>query len=209
MGNYNVTVRARRWAKFAWNVIGERIRGLDFSMVYVGELQRNTREFHGYSMTDAGAMKEMLRSLPLDRGSSAFIDIGCGKGMCMKCAVESGFGKVSGLDLDSHLLEIAKRNMEKLHMDASCIYGNAVEFQDYKDYDVFYFYNPFGASVFQQVIEKIKESRQERSRDIWVVYYHPVQAKLFEAAGFTLHKELREKTRDTTTRLYVYPKENS
>ena len=51
-----------------------------------------------------------------------------GKGICMKCAVESGYGKVAGLDLDKHLLGIAKKNMSILKMDVRLINANAVEY---------------------------------------------------------------------------------
>lgn len=60
MGNYDFTVRAKRWSKFLLNYLKERLRGLDFSMVYVGDLQKNTAEYHGYSMTDADDMKRIL-----------------------------------------------------------------------------------------------------------------------------------------------------
>jgi len=206
MGNYTFTLRAKRWMKFLFNYTKERMSGLDFSMVYVGEIQRNTDDFHGYSMTDADDMKRMLRSLPADAGKLSFLDVGCGKGMCMKCAVESGYKKVAGLDLDEYLLGIARKNMEKLKMDVDCIYANAVEFKNYADYDVFYFYNPFGKSIFEQVIQKIKDSQLERNREIWILYYHPVFSEVFENAGFTLKDEVRDRSRDTTTNFYYYPK---
>lgn len=207
MANNSFTTRAKRWVRFLLNYINEKAHGLDFSMVYVGDIQRNIDEFHGYSMTDAGDMKRMLRSVPIDAGKASFLDVGCGKGMCMKCAVESGYQKVAGLDLDEHLLDIARSNMKKLKMDVHCIHANAVKFTGYADYDVFYFYNPFGKPVFEQVIQKLKDSQHERNRDIWVVYYHPVFGKLFEEAGFTLKKEIRDRTRDTTTRFYYYPEQ--
>ncbi len=206
MGNYSLPVRAKRWAKFLVNYASEKVCGLDFSMVYVGDIQRNVEDFHGYSMTDAGDMRRMLKAVSVDPGKSAFIDVGCGKGMCMKCAVESGYKKVAGLDLDGHLLDIARRNMKKLGMDVECMLANAVEFDRYSEFDVFYFYNPFGRGIFEQVLEKIKTSQEQRNRDIWAAYYHPVFADVFEKAGFILKDELRDKTRDTTTRFYCYPK---
>lgn len=206
MGNYDFTIRAKRWAKFMVNCAIELLRGLDFSMVYVGDVQRKTAEFHGYSMTDAGDMKRMLQAIPIDVSKASFLDVGCGKGMCMKCAAESGYKKVAGLDLDAHLLGIARRNMKRLKLDVECIETNAVEFAHYANYDVFYFYNPFGAPIFEQVIQKLKESQSERNREIWAIYYHPVFAALFDAAGFQLKNEIHDKTRDTTTRFYCYPK---
>lgn len=207
MGNYSIHVRTKRWAKFLVNCVRERAHGLDFSMVYVGELQENTAEFHGYSMTDEGDMKRMLRAVPVEPAHCAFLDVGCGKGMCMKCAAQSGFRRVAGLDLDEYLLGIARRNMAALGIEAACIQANAVEFDGYADYDVFYFYNPFGRGIFQQVIEKIKASQLARDRDIWVAYYHPVFAGLFSQAGFELKSQVRDRTRDTSTYIFCYPKE--
>lgn len=208
MGNFTFTVRAKRWAKFLVNYVGEKVRGLDFSMVYVGDIQRNTAEYHGYSMTDADDLKRMLQSVPIDPSKAAFLDVGCGKGMCMKCAVEIGYKKVAGLDLDQDLLDIARKNMKKLKMDVDCLYANAVEFENYADYDVFYFYNPFGKRIFEKTVQKILESQGQRNRDIWVVYYYPASGEVFEKAGFKLHAVVQDTTRDTYTNCYLYPKKD-
>lgn len=206
MGNYDFRIRAKRWCKYLTNYFQEKLHGLDFSMVYVGDLQRNTDEYHGYSMTDANDLKKMLHAVPVKAETLAFLDVGCGKGMCLKCAAEVGYKKVSGLDLDTHLLDIARRNMTKLKIKAECIYANAETFSGYADFDVFYFYNPFGKSVFTQVIQAIVDSRNQRNRDIWVIYYHPVFGDLFRQAGFTLEHEVRDSTRDTTAKIYHYVK---
>ena len=206
MSNFSFSMRMKRWGKYLRNYMKERAHGLDFSMVYVGDIQRNTEEFHGYSMTDEDDLKHMLRALPVDPHETAFLDVGCGKGMCMKCASDLGFRLVDGVELDPHLVEIARKNMKILKLNARCYQDNAVDFAWYAEYDVFYFYNPFGKSVFEQVIERIKTSQDLRNRDIWIVYYHPVNGKLFENAGFVLNKEIPDKTRDTTTAFYFYPK---
>ncbi|WP_243111272.1 hypothetical protein [Acutalibacter sp. 1XD8-33] len=57
----------------------ERLHGLDLSMVYVGDLQKNTDEYHGYSMTDADHMKRILQAVPVTPSKSAFLDVGCGR----------------------------------------------------------------------------------------------------------------------------------
>lgn len=208
MGNNSIVLRGKRWTKFLVNMINEKLHGLDFSMVYVGDLQRNTLDYHGYNMTDAGDMERMLKAVPIDVKKSAFLDVGCGKGMVMKCAKESGYGKVSGLDLDKHLLDIARNNMEKLKLDVDCIYANAAEFKKYADFDVFYFYNPFGESILKQVIEKIKESQTIRNRDIYILYYHPVYNEILLDAGFVLENELQDRTRDYRTEYFFYSKQN-
>ena len=78
LSNYSFPVRIRRWGKYLINTIDERLHGLDFSMVYVGDIQRSQAEIHGYSMTDAQDMKRILQAIPVKASESAFLDIGCG-----------------------------------------------------------------------------------------------------------------------------------
>lgn len=205
-GNEKLLVRSKRWIRFMFNYIGERARGLDFSMVYVGDLQRNVKYYHGYSMTDAKEMRRILGAVPLEPANTGFIDLGCGKGMCLKCAAEMGYKKVAGLELDTALVEIARRNMEKLRLDAQVIYGNAMEFSDYDGYDLIYCYNPFGPPVFEKVISFILESQERRNRNIWVVYNNPVSGYLFENAGFTSKLETMDNSRGALVRYYLLPK---
>lgn len=93
-----------------------------------------------------------------------------------------------------------------LKINAGCICANAKTFSCYADYDVFYFYNPFGRSVLTQVIQAIVDSQNLHNRDIWVVYCHPVFGDLFCQAGFTLENEIKDSTRDTTAKIYHYTK---
>lgn len=79
MSNYSFGVRTKRWIRFSINYIKERMRGLDFSMVYVGDIQKNVAEFHGYSMTDEKDMKRMLKAIPVNPSECSFLDVGCGK----------------------------------------------------------------------------------------------------------------------------------
>jgi len=74
MGNYTFKIRAKRWCKYLINCLREKTGGLDFSMVYVGDLQRNTNEYHGYSMTDADDLKRMLLAVPIEPGKLGHSD---------------------------------------------------------------------------------------------------------------------------------------
>ena len=147
MSNYSFGVRTKRWIRFSINYIKERMRGLDFSMVYVGDIQKNVAEFHGYSMTDEKDMKRMLKAIPVNPSECSFLDVGCGKGICMKCAVESGYGKVAGLDLDKHLLGIAKKNMSILKMDV----------------------RKFFNSIDKKILYKILKKRIKDEKLLWLI----------------------------------------
>ncbi|MBO4235291.1 MAG: methyltransferase [Firmicutes bacterium] len=198
-------VRVKRWIRFFKNHLKEKARGLDFSMVKVTDLhfsKKNKSSYYGYCMTDEEVVKEILGKIHIDRSKANFMDIGCGKGMCLKVAEEMGFAKVSGLELDHSIAEIGRRNMNKLKLKAEIIEDNAIEFSNYKDYDVFYFYNPFGRSIFQKVIEKIVQSIEEKPREVFVAYLLPMQHDLWEAAGFKKIDEGHDNIRDLDYHIY-------
>ncbi|MGI6177971.1 MAG: hypothetical protein ACOYJO_05945 [Eubacterium sp.] len=52
-------IRFRRWMKYSVQYFFEKIRGLDFSMVYVGEIQKNP-EYYEYKMTDRGDLRRII-----------------------------------------------------------------------------------------------------------------------------------------------------
>ena len=198
-------VRIRRWIRFFKNHLKEKARGLDFSMVQVTDIhysEKNQSNYFGYCMTDEDVIKEIIGKIPLDRSKAAFVDIGCGKGMCLKVAEEMGFRKVSGIELDHSLAEVGKRNMKKLNLKADVIEANAIDFPNYKDYDVFYLYSPFGRSVFEKVIERIVLSIEEKPRTVFVAYLHPLQHDLWLDAGFEKIDEGHDNIRNRE--YYIY-----
>ncbi len=100
--------------------------------------------------------------------------------MCLKVASALGFKCVAGIELDHTLAEIGRSNMEKLKLDAEIIEANATTFEDYKDFDVFYFYNPFGRSVFIPVIERIKFVLVDNGYMYSIIVKNPYQEWLRE-----------------------------
>lgn len=208
MGNFDPVVRLKRWLRFGFHMVAERVRGLDFSMVYVGDLQRNSADHYGYSMTDGSVVKNALLEVPVNRAEHAFLDVGCGKGMCVKIAHELGFKHVAGLEFDPHLHGIFSKNMERLgYFDAECILGDATSFDRYVDFDVFYFYNPFSAQIFANVLDKIVESQAVRPREIWAAYLNPESAALFDERGFVQEKVFYDPTRDHKGIIYRLPEQ--
>lgn len=198
-------IRVRRWIRFYKNHLKEKAHGLDFSMVKVTDLhlsKTNKSSYYGYCMTDEDVIKEIIGKIPVSRNKASFMDIGCGKGMCLKVAEEMGFAKVSGLELDHDIADIGRKNMSKLKLGAEIIEDNATEFTDYKDYDVFYLYNPFGRSIFQKVIERIVESIKQKPREVFVAYLLPMQHDLWEEAGFEKIDEGHDGIRDLD--YYIY-----
>ena len=64
---------------------------------------------------------------------------------------------------------------------------------DKNDVDVFFFFNPFGRSVMQKVLENVKESINRKHRTIYVIYVNPQFFDCFIHENFEIIYELRSK----------------
>ena len=69
------------------------------------------------------------------------------------------------------MLDIARNNMKRLNLKAECICANAAVFTRYSEYDVFYFYNPFGRPVFEKAGFVLKNEMRDRMRGTTTKYY--------------------------------------
>ena len=128
--------------------------------------------------------------------------MGCGKGICLKAACEYGYGRVAGIEFLHELAETAKKNMRVLQLPATVYEGNAITFDRYADYDVYYFYNPFDATVFKPVIAAIDASLQDRPRTIYVIYTSPTSHELWIEAGFNFVDKYVDENRGTQVNIY-------
>lgn len=166
----------------------EKPHGLDFSMRDLEIPEGSGESVHGYSKTNEKHLKYIFQRLPFMEGLS-LLDIGCGKGVVLKEAAKYPFDKISGIDLNPKLIGIAKKNMLRLHLDKKivCEEVNALEFQNYGGYNVFFLFNPFDGEILDHVIEKIVEDTYMMQKRIYIIYHNPVFYKVIEEKGiFTL-----------------------
>lgn len=117
-------------------------------------------KYHGYSKTDESHLQFIFENLSYKR-CHRLLDVGCGKGVVLKEALKYPFQKVSGIELQPELVEIAKNNFKKLHLaeKVECIQANALSYENYGDYDTYFFFNPFSEDIFKKVLDKIVISK--------------------------------------------------
>lgn len=82
----------RRYFKELFSLIYEKIRGLDFTMVYQCDGNEHN---NNYSKSPKKVLKRVFDDIDFSKPHS-FIDMGCGKGYVMVCASEYPFEKVGG-----------------------------------------------------------------------------------------------------------------
>lgn len=142
-------------------------RGIDFSM----RDKHTNKDFglNGYAMTSMGALKNMLRKV--DISSKKFIDIGSGKGAVVYHAYQLGAKYSVGIEYSQKLHKIAEKNYLNLKCSDSCSSVNldARKFLEYKDFDIFYLFNPFDDNIYEEVMTSIKIQIHLDSRVRWII----------------------------------------
>lgn len=109
------------------------------------------------------------------------LDVGCGKGRVLKFALQKGFTKVVGIDIDPLVLKIAQSNLSKEIENNLCELKN--EDILYSNFDTncttFFLFNPFNENIISKFIEKLLIHRKLIDEKIQVIYVNPLFAKSF------------------------------
>lgn len=116
---------------------------------------------------------------------TTFIDIGCGKGRALLVASEFRFHEVVGVEINSALADITRRNIDLWRSTRSNVSAIKVFEDDATTLPwpagavLVYLYNPFGAPVLRALLEKLVEARVGIVAPLHVLYMYPEQAAVF------------------------------
>lgn len=178
-------------------IFKERLFGLDFTMRDKSLLKKTNGAMHRYSITPEEHIREILAHLDFTK-CSAFLDIGCGKGLVLKIVSGGSFQSLGGIEYDERLAGICKRNLRRLGLkDIQIFCGNAREFDGYERYNTFFLFNPFGEEIFKEVLEKIP------SGGTTIIYHNPTCHQLILDTGyFRLKEQLYDAEKDYYTNIY-------
>jgi precorrin-6B methylase 2 len=142
------------------------------------------REHIYYGTVPYRGILRIMDALALGR-SDVVVDLGCGKGRVLCCALLYDVTQVFGIEDTKELCEIARNNLRRMRgkrAPAKVINGKAEDF-DYSQGTVFYMFHPFGSSTLSTVLSAIDRSLQDAWRFIRIVYVNPVHDSVFEATG--------------------------
>ena len=169
-------LRYRLWNKW---------KGVDFGFTSTADLGLPPEHFHFSS--GGPVLARVFRTIEIPPGSIA-LDLGSGKGGAALTLSRAGFSEVIGVELSEALVEIARRNAERLgRHNVRFIRMNAALFRDYDRVTHIFMYNPFPCEVMAQVMTELGASLERAPRSITIVYRNPrchdviVASGLFEA----------------------------
>ena len=146
-----------------------------------------------YEATPAAFLALLLKSLPSSLNGSVFVDFGSGKGRVLLLAAKGPFKQLVGVEFAEELHRAAVANVAHAGLEnrISLVLGDAAEFEIPEEPCVLYFYNPFERPVLERVVENIRRSYERNRRPLYVVYYNPRHAEVFEGARFLSHRPMR------------------
>jgi 16S rRNA G966 N2-methylase RsmD len=152
---------------FSWFFF-EKPKGLDFSL---RDLNHVKGGYNGYAATSWKAIKNIDQVLTLK--NKAFLDIGSGKGFTVLNAYKLGARKSTGIEYNLHLHNIAQQNFTKLHLEKmiSSVNEDALKFQEYAQYDVYFLFNPFEYHVYSKVIDRIFSQIDGTGKERHIICY--------------------------------------
>lgn len=150
----------------------EKPRGLDFSKR--SKERKTLKESSGYALTSKRALKNIFKDIPIDK-DSIFIDIGSGKGGTPYFSLDLGFNKSAGLEYESYLHKIAKKNIRTLGLEQSIelICGDALKFEDYYKYSHIFLFRPLNGEKMLTLIEVILDNiaKQKIFKTYFIILY--------------------------------------
>ena len=140
-----------------------------------------------YLAAQPSIIRQALATIP-EPELCHFVDIGCGKGRPLLVATEFRFAAITGVEHSPTLSRIARRNADvfsRVHPDRipiAVVTGDALEYELPGEKLVIFLYNPFHRALIAQLLRRIKSSLQLISRDLYIIYYTPVWADVFDAS---------------------------
>lgn len=143
-----------------------------------------------YQATTTVALRRLLSEIrPLLPDNAGILDIGSGKGKVLLLAAEYEFNPIRGVEFSDHLCGIARKNINRYFRHRASAVAIDVIAMDAADYPVkpdenlFFFFNPFDAAMFQIVIENIAASLRQHPRPAYIIYNNPEHRHIIEQDG--------------------------
>lgn len=164
----------------------EKPKGLDFSMR--NKTRKINREgSHGYALSPKSAVEDMLNTIEISENDN-FLDIGSGKGGVLYFACEKPFGRIAGIEVEPFLHDIAVKNFEKLGLSdrVELFLCDAVKFQHYGEFNVFYLFNPFDIDIYKIVLYQIFKCLKigdMKGKTVWLLCYGGTTSETIRDSG--------------------------
>lgn len=169
--------------------------------IQTGEGKGFTHNFHyhRYEPTPYHGLDELFQAYQL-QPTDEVVDFGCGKGRFPFYVHYLFQTKVTGVEMDPKLIQIALENKvgyvekrKRAVQDIKFFHGIAEEYPIKPTENKFYFFNPFTVQIFMKVVQNILKSVEEVKREVDIILYYPSRDYIYyleNQTAFTMIKEV-------------------
>jgi SAM-dependent methyltransferase len=182
-------VADRRFSYIAYGV-QNRVRGLDFGIVWAKDMDLSPERGNHHSDTGGPDLVRIVKTLDIPPGSRA-VDLGSGKGGAALTLSRLGFEKVVGVELVDDLVEISRRNAQRARRaNVEFVHRDAGAFVELDAFSYVYMANPFPETVMKEVLANLAESLSRSPRALTIISCNPILHDTIMDSGLvTLERE--------------------
>ena len=136
----------------------------------------------GYSAINHDFFREIFRAIPGDLTKYTFVDVGSGKGAAVMMAAEFPFRQLIGLELNTELVDIARKNIIQFNQRAPVSINPQWVEGDFFHWDLprqpllFFFNNPFPPDLSLQAIKHLDACLSDTRQTALLVFRKAPQA---------------------------------
>jgi len=146
-------------------------------------------EAQDYRPTPVSVFHWAMSALPEDLQDTAFVDFGAGRGRVLLLASHYPFEKIIGAEIAVELHDDCRMNIAQYPRSlmscraVDCLHTNATSLPLPDQPAVFYFFNPFSAAVFENVLDRITRSYKRRRRQMHLICVDMEERKAIATSG--------------------------
>ena len=131
-----------------------------------------------YEPTPYSVLERLAESGHIRR-KDRLLDYGCGKGRVALFMASVVGCRATGIDHAQKLIGIAAENRKCARLgDRVTFKCSRAEQYEFRDENVFFFFNPFSEKIFGGVLRRLSRSWQESPRALTVICYYPSEGYL-------------------------------
>ena len=198
-------VRYLKYA-FIWLFV-EKPRGIDFHMRQkkIGIRSDNN---NGYSLSPQSAVVPALQKINADSYDS-LIDIGCGKGGVLYAASQFNLKRIAGIEIETSIYNVAVKNFRRLKLSHRIELYNcdALEFEEYEKFNIFYLFNPFPLEIYKKILLRLFDAAEkiENCDRIFIICYGLCDEEtILGSDKFFLFDSFKDEEKNKPIRIYKY-----
>jgi len=159
-------------------------------------------------------LEHLFKHYKLNR-TDKLVDFGSGKGR-VAFYIHNRFKiPVVGIEAQDDVIDEALRNKKRYRMRAKHIhapihfeYALAENYEIKADENIFYFFNPFSADVFKEILVNIVDSLEKNRREVHIILYYPMpkyKEIMRDHSSFEIYNKLvMPNARDSKEKIIIY-----